>query len=266
MLYDHNARTAPVTKAVAERADYDRIMQIYRERFSDASNFSTFIIGAADLNTLRPLICQYLASLPATHKAETTDKRNVPQLVKKNEVVRFVKEQSTPLSNVTIFYMADVDFSPRTDLTLDMLSRVLQIAYTDSVREEKGGTYGVDVSFGLEKDDDPNTYLRISYKSDPKRYAELNPIVYKQLQNIAQQGPVAASVDKVKKYLKKQYEQAVITNDYWSYIFWHQHDDDADFDEGYTRMVDDISAAEIQRMAQLLLKQNHRVEVTMTTE
>lgn len=265
-LYDHNVRMAPVTVEIAKKADYNRIFGIYRERFSDASNFKTVFIGKVDMAQLRPLLCQYLATLPSTHKAEKSNKANVPQIVKKNEVVKFVHKQETPLANVSVFYTANVPFSPKNDLVLDMLTRVLQIAYTDSVREEKGGTYGVGVSFNLEKEDNPNALLRISYKSDPKRYEELNPVIYKQLLNIADHGPVASSMDKVKKYLKKQYGQMAITNDYWSYVIWHQLDDDADFDKDYCKMVDNLTASDVQKMAKELLKQNHRVEVTMLSE
>ena len=265
-LYDHNVRKAPVTVEIAKKADYNRIFEIYRERFSDASNFKTVFIGKVDMAQLRPLLCQYLATLPSTHKAEKSNKANVPQIVKKNEVVKFVHKQETPLANVSVFYTANVPFSPKNDLVLDILTRVLQIAYTDSVREEKGGTYGVGVSFNLEKEDNPNALLRISYKSDPKRYEELNPVIYKQLLNIADHGPVASSMDKVKKYLKKQYGQMAITNDYWSYVIWHQLDDDADFDKDYCKMVDNLTASDVQKMAKVLLKQNHRVEVTMLSE
>lgn len=265
-LYDHNVRMAPVTVEIAKKADYNRIFEIYRERFSDASNFKTVFIGKVDMAQLRPLLCQYLATLPSTHKAEKSNKANVPQIVKKNEVVKFVHKQETPLANVSVFYTANAPFSPKNDLVLDMLTRVLQIAYTDSVREEKGGTYGVGVSFNLEKEDNPNALLRISYKSDPKRYEELNPVIYKQLLNIADHGPVASSMDKVKKYLKKQYGQMAITNDYWSYVIWHQLDDDADFDKDYCKMVDNLTASDVQKMAKELLKQNHRVEVTMLSE
>lgn len=265
-LYDHNVRMAPVTVEIAKKADYNRIFEIYRECFSDASNFKTVFIGKVDMAQLRPLLCQYLATLPSTHKAEKSNKANVPQIVKKNEVVKFVHKQETPLANVSVFYTANVPFSPKNDLVLDMLTRVLQIAYTDSVREEKGGTYGVGVSFNLEKEDKPNALLRISYKSDPKRYEELNPVIYKQLLNIADHGPVASSMDKVKKYLKKQYGQMAITNDYWSYVIWHQLDDDADFDKDYCKMVDNLTASDVQKMVKELLKQNHRVEVTMLSE
>ena len=86
------------------------------------------------------------------------------------------------------------------------------------------------------------------------------------MRNIAEQGPVASSVDKVKKYLVKQYQQAAITNDYWSYIIWHELDDDADFDKNYCEMVEAMTPQQIQRMAQYLLDAKRCVEVTMLSE
>ena len=266
ILYDHHPRLAPVVQATLDKVNYDRILEIYRHAFSDASNFKTVIIGNYDEQELRRLCCQYLASLPSTGKHEQTNWQNVPKMIEGSSVNRFTKKMSTPLANVSIFYSADVPFTPQSDLELDFLKRCLSIAYTDSVREEKGGTYGVSVDFDLSKDEKPNTTLSISYNADPQRYEELNPIIYQQLENIAKYGPVASSVDKVKQYLIKQYGQAAITNDYWSYIIWHELDDEADFDKDYCKMVEEMTPAQIQRMAQRLLDAKRCIEVTMLSE
>ena len=266
ILYDHHPRLAPVVQATLDKVNYDRILEIYRHAFSDASNFKTVIIGNYDEQELRRLCCQYLASLPSTGKHEQINWQNVPKMIEGSSVNRFTKKMSTPLANVSIFYSADVPFTPQSDLELDFLKRCLSIAYTDSVREEKGGTYGVSVDFDLSKDEKPNTTLSISYNADPQRYEELNPIIYQQLENIAKYGPVASSVDKVKQYLIKQYGQAAITNDYWSYIIWHELDDDADFDKDYCKMVEEMTAEKIQRMAQRLLDAKRCIEVTMLSE
>ena len=266
ILYDHHPRLAPVVQATLDKVNYDRILEIYRHAFSDASNFKTVIIGNYDEQELRRLCCQYLASLPSTGKHEQINWQNVPKMIEGSSVNRFTKKMSTPLANVSIFYSADVPFTPQSDLELDFLKRCLSIAYTDSVREEKGGTYGVSVDFDLSKDEKPNTTLSISYNADPQRYEELNPIIYQQLENIAKYGPVASSVDKVKQYLIKQYGQAAITNDYWSYIIWHELDDDADFDKDYCKMVEEMTPAQIQRMAQRLLDAKRCIEVTMLSE
>ena len=266
ILYGHNPRLAPVVQETLSKVSYDRILDIYKERFSDAANFKTVIIGNYDEQELRSLLCQYLAVLPATNKHEQANKSNIPQIVGGTAVHKFSKKQATPLANVSIYYTADVPFSPKSDLELDFLKRCLSIAYTDSVREEKGGTYGVSVDFDLDKGEKPNATLKISYNADPSRYDELNPIIYQQLQNIAQYGPLASSVDKVKQYLVKQYAQAAITNDYWSYIIWHEIDDDTDFDKDYCKMVNDIKPADIQRMAQQILAAKRCIEVTMLSE
>ncbi len=266
ILYGHHPRMEPVVQKTLDKVDYDRILQIYRESFSDASNFRTVIIGNYDEQELRKLVCQFLASLPATHKNTETNYKNVPQIVAGDFATTFKKKMATPLANVSIYYTADVPYSAKADLELDFLTRVLQIAYTDSVREEKGGTYGVRVGFGLDRDDHPTAMLRISYNADPSRYAELNPIVYEQLQHIADNGPLESSMDKVRKYLIKQYDQVVITNDYWSYVIWHQLEDETDFDKDYKKMVSEMSGQDVQRMAQQLLAAKRRIEVTMLSE
>ena len=266
ILYGHHPRMAPVLQSTLDKVSYDRILEIYTERFSDAANFKTVIMGNYDEQQLRQMLCQYLATLPATNRHEQTNWARVPQVVDGSAVHVFSKPQATPLANVSIYLTADVPFTPQSDLELDFLKRCLSIAYTDSVREEKGGTYGVSVDFELDKDDRPNATMKISYNADPSRYAELNPIVYQQLKNIADRGPAATSMQKVKEYLTKQYAQAAITNDYWSYIIWHELDDDTDFDRDYCRMVNDMTAANVQRMAQQLLSSKRCIEVTMLSE
>ena len=279
ILYGHHPRTTPMTQERLAKADYDRILEIYRNAFSDASQFKAAIIGNMSLDELRPLIIKYLASLPAKSIAsiKTIDtietiapykvnEQNLPHFLKQDVTRTFRKKMATPLANVSIFYAADVDFTPRNDLILDVLKRTLSIAYTDSVREEKGGTYGVSVDFDLDKDDTPDATLRISYNADPDRYEELNPIVYGQMKAIADKGPEATSLAKVKEYLIKQYDQVAITNDYWNYIIWHELDDDADFDTGYKELVQGITAQDVQQMAQRLMQSGYRIEVTMLSE
>ena len=266
ILYGHHPRLAPVVQKTLEKADYNRIFKIYQERFSDASNFKTVIMGNYDEQQLRKFICQYLATLPSTGKHEQTDYSRIPQIVGGQSVHKFTKKQATPLANVSIYLTADVPFTPQSDLELDFLKRCLSIAYTDSVREEKGGTYGVSVDFGLEKTDQPNATFKISYNADPDRYEELNPIIYAQLKNIAERGPLTSSMDKVKQFLVKQYAQAVITNDYWDYIIWHELDDDTDFDKDYCKMVNEMTPQQVQRMAQRLLDAKRCIEVTMLSE
>ena len=73
-------------------------------------------------------------------------------------------------------------------------------------------------------------------------------------------------MQKIKEYLVKQYQQAVITNDYWNYIIWHELDDETDFDKDYCDLVRQMTPQQVQQMAQKILAAKRRIEVTMLSE
>ncbi len=265
IVYGNSPRVQPVKLKTLDRVNYDRILQIYKERFSNAGNFKMILIGNISLDSIRPLLCRYVASLPSTGKTETFAK-TYPQVQAGDATHLFHRAMKTPTANVSIFYSWQEPYNSKTDLDLDVLQRVLQIAYTDSVREEKGGVYGVSVSASCVESSTPTTLMKISFTCDPNRYDELIPVVYRQVQNIAERGPLDSSLDKVKKYLTKQYGQATITNDYWNYVLYNLLRHNVDFDDNYLDMVEAVSPADIQQMAARLLQAKRRIEVTMLPE
>lgn len=265
ILYGDNPRTAPLKLETLDKVDYARIMEMYKELFSNASNFKVLIIGNVNIDSLKPLLCQYIASLPA--KGGKTDIADTyPSIRNCNETHVFNHKQATPSALVGIYYTAELPYNPATDLKLDILRRVLQIAYTDSVREEKGGTYGVSVNFDLDKYSKPNAVLQISFRCDPSRYEELVPIVYAQLKQVAEKGPDLTSLSKTKKYLAKQYGQNIKSNDYWNYIIFNELYRNVDFHTGYLDMINNVSGNDIRNIARDILKQNRRLEITMKSE
>ncbi len=92
------------------------------------------------------------------------------------------------------------------------------------------------------------------------------PIIYKQITNIAQYGPEPSSMQKVKEYLLKQYDQVAITNDYWHYVLYNELRYGVDFDKDYKKMVNEITANEIQQMARNIINSNRRIEITMLSK
>ena len=268
IVYGNSPRVQPMKKDKLDRVSLDRIMQIYKERFASAEGFQMVLIGNIDMERLRPLLCQYIASLPkaATTTAQQTTTHPYPDVVAGNFTRKFTKKMNTPSAQVTIFYTFDEPFNLRSDLELDIFKRVLSIAYTDSIREEKGGTYGVGVDFDLSEDSNPRALVKISFRTDPAKYEELIPLVYQQIEHIAQQGPLASSMDKVKKYLVKAYGQNVTHNDYWDYLIYNYLRHGIDYDTDYLQILESVTPDDIRRVASDLLKSNRRIEVTMISE
>ena len=272
ILYGNHPRMQPTKRETLDRVSYDRVWQIYRESFADASKFTMLLVGNVDIDSLRPLLCQYVATLPSsknnTATAEPTSRKKYPTPDVRNtdETHLFKKRMNTPSALVNIFYTFEEPYTPKSDLALDVLQRVLQTAYTDSVREEKGGTYGVSVGYALEEDNRPTAMLRISFRTDPAKYETLIPIVYRQVAHIADRGPNPVSMDKAKKYLLKTYGQNIIDNGYWDYVIYHRLQDGIDFHTDYEQLVRNLTAGEVQQMAKDLLGSHRRIEVTMLSE
>lgn len=65
-LYNHDWRQAPMLLKDVKDINYDRILQMAKERTANANGWTFFITGNFDEATIRPLICQYLGALPAT--------------------------------------------------------------------------------------------------------------------------------------------------------------------------------------------------------
>ena len=223
------------------------------------------LVGNVNIDSLRPLLCQYVASLPAAGRKESFA-NNLPEVRNVNETHVFTKKMNTPSALVTIIYTFDLPYTPKSNLALDALRRVLTIAFTDSIREEKGGAYGVGVQGELDCNSRPNLLLKIGFRTDPEKYAALMPIVYRQLAHVAHvaQGRInPESIGKIKTYLKKAHQQEKLVNDYWSNILYQQLRYCIDLHADYEALVDQLSAADIQQVAQAIIKSNRRIEITM---
>ena len=265
IAYGHNERTAPMTLERLNKVNYQRIMQLYRERFADATGFKMLLVGNVNIDSLRPLLCQYVASLPAAGRKESFA-NNLPEVRNVNETHVFTKKMNTPSALVTIIYTFDLPYTPKSNLALDALRRVLTIAFTDSIREEKGGAYGVGVQGELDCNSRPNSLLKIGFRTDPEKYAALMPIVYRQLAHVAQGRINPESIGKIKTYLKKAHQQEKLVNDYWSNILYQQLRYCIDLHADYEALVDQLSAADIQQVTQAIIKSNRRIEITMKSE
>lgn len=272
ILYNNHPRMQPTRRETLKQVSFNRVWEIYREQFADASKFRMLLVGNINIDSLRPLLCRYIASLPsgknntATVTATKRTKYDTPDVRNADELHLFKKKMNTPSALVNIFYTFEEPYTAKSDITLDVLQRVLQMAYTDSVREEKGGTYGVSVSYNLEKDKRPAAMLRITFRTDPAKYDAIIPVVYRQIKHIADYGPNPESMEKVKKYLLKNYGQNIIDNGYWDYVIYHQLQDGVDFHTGYEKIVKKTTGREVQQMAGNILNSHRRIEVTMLSE
>ena len=265
--YGASDRVLPVTQDNINDINLDRMYQIYTERFKDLSGMNLIVTGDIREDEFEDLICTYIASLPGKRKnaQSPTVGPNTMSLRQGYYKTLFKKEMKTPSSLSNIIYSADIPFTAENDLKLDVLAQILRGIFTETVREEKGGTYGVSVSGQFWKYPEDGCSLTINFRHSPENYEELISIVNEQIKTMAVSGPSQEQLDRVKAYERKNYERALLTNGWWEYVRYHQLRDGIDFNNNYIENVNSLTPDDISNFCKKLLESNNRIEVTMQT-
>ena len=256
-------RMASMDKEQLKRVNYNRIMHIYKELFANAANFKLILTGNININKLKPLLCQYIATLPSNNTKETIGTYE-PKLVDGKKTYIFHKKQTTPTAITTIVIKGKMEYNNRNELLMDAIGQLLRIVYTEKVREDKGGTYSVQVSGNLQHHPNDEALLRIAFQTDPQKYNSLIPIVYKELEKMATEGPSQQDLDKVKAYELKVYNQVLRMNNYWEYVLYTDLYNGIDVDTDFRYIVENMTCDDIRTTLRNLIDQNNCIEVTMT--
>lgn len=256
-------RMESMNKEQLKRVNYNRIMHIYKELFANAANFKLILTGNININKLKPLLCQYIATLPSNNTKETIGTYE-PKLVDGKKTYIFHKKQTTPTAITTIVIKGKMEYNNRNELLMDAIGQLLRIVYTEKVREDKGGTYSVQASGDLQHHPNNEALLRIAFQTDPQKYNSLIPIVYKELEKMATEGPSQQDLDKVKAYELKVYNQVLRMNNYWEYVLYTDLYNGIDVDTDFRYIVENMTCDDIRTTLRNLLNQNNCIEVTMT--
>ena len=262
-MYNNHPRVVMMKPEMVDQIDYDRILEMYNDRFKDASDFTFYFVGNIDLETAKPLIAEYLGALPAINRKETfkDTKMSIRKGVYKNE---YAKKQQTPTATIVFLYSGKAPYTLKNDILLSFATQVLDMVYTEEVREKEGGTYGVNCFGDLQKYPKEQLLLQIVFQTDPAKKDKLAGIVVDELKKLAAEGPSDVHLQKVKEYMLKKYADNQKENGYWmnnlnDYFYYGM-----DMTEGYTDIVNSITAKDIQKFVSDLLKQGNEIEVTMT--
>ncbi|HBG40047.1 MAG TPA: peptidase M16 [Porphyromonadaceae bacterium] len=262
-LYGDTPYTEKMDAENLDKVDYDQLLKLYKERFADASNFTISIVGNVDMDSLRPHLEKYIASLPSTNKKEVA--KPVLKIIPGSRSCIFEQEEETPKSTITVLYHADHTFDFRNQLMASMLGQALTILYTKTIREEAGAAYSVGASSSAEYYPEEKAMVKVRFTTNPKSQELAVSLVDKGLQDIASEGPEKADIDKAKEYLLKVYQSNLTLNRYWQYVMSYQWNHGVDISKDYAAIVNDITAKDIQQFARNIMENGDRIAVIMTT-
>lgn len=264
VVYNNNIRAMRTKPEDLDRINYDRIIELYKERFADADDFEFFIVGDCDADTIAPLLAKYLGALPTKKGSETYKTIDLKMADGKLKNV-FEKQMETPNAVVLFLYHAPVEMNLRNRVMVGMLDQLMDMLYTETVREDEGGAYGVPVSAGLSRYPQQEATVQIQLPTAPEKRERMTEIVYQGVEDMVNNGPKEEDLQKVKEYLLRSHEESLKKNSYWmnqmaSYVLYGEENV-----APYIETVNSITAADIQELARRIFKSGNCIEVGMTS-
>ena len=264
VLYNNNVRAKRVRVEDIEKISYDRIIDIYKERFANAADFEFYLVGDLNADSVAPILAKYLGALPVSKKME---KYNVidRKLTKGEHTCIFEKEQDTPNATVNFIYHAPVAETMRNDIMVDMLEQLMSMLYTETVREDEGGAYGVPVNASLTDYPEEIATVQIKLPTAPEKIDRMMKVVYDGIEKMCAEGPSEDYLQKIKEYMVRSHAENLKKNGYWMSQLVTRTRYNKDYVTGYEEAVQNVTVGDLKELAQKIFKSGNRLVVGMKT-
>ena len=262
-LYQNHPRRQVTSAAQIESLNLETLARVHSALYSYADDFRFVIVGNVDLETLKPLVEKYIGSLPTSKKVEYAVVDDGVRTATGEVTNDFRAEMIQPKVSVYLTYSGAIEDNAKNRLVLDLLTRALDSRYMVSIREEKGGTYGVHVQGGINKEPVEQYMAIIVFDTNEQLADELVEICYAEIKKIAEEGPLAEDVAKSKEFLQKNYANVLENNSGWMSAITRWYEEGYNYKDEYLGILESITLEDIQAMAQKILNDNNRTLVIM---
>lgn len=213
VMSQNHFRRRPPSLAVLAELDLDAALEVYKDRFSDASDFTFIIVGNFEPSKIKPLVETYLGGLPSTGRVETWKDIGVapPPGVHKVEVARGLEPKST----VQLLFTGPALWGREEVHTIRSLAAALQFRLRELLREDLGAVYGVSVRGSLSRRPQERYQISIGFGCAPENVDTLIDQVFTEIDRVQAAGFEALYLEKVKETQIRQRETALKENSFW---------------------------------------------------
>jgi zinc protease len=265
ILTCHSPRTILVTPEFFNEISLEKMEMIYRERFSDAGDFTFFVVGNIPDSVAKPLVAKYIGSLTDLPRTENwaDNKNQFPHGMTSREIKIPLE---TKKATIVVVFNKKMPWSPVDNMKMSVIRDVLNLRYTEEIREKEGGTYGVSVAAQNDKFPKEEKTLQLSFDTDTAKAEHLKPIIFKIIEKLKASGPTAVDLDKVVKNLMKDREQAKPNNSYWMNMLtsYYRYNLNLDKPENFENILKSMTVKDVQKFAKKYFKKADVVDLVFT--
>lgn len=262
-MYPNNPYAVNPVPEDFDKLTIDKTIEIFKNRFNNPADFKFVFVGDMDIEVVKPMLAQWLGSLPTSKVRELPKDVNlVPQTgIKQTEIEQ---EMETSMATSWTLYSGELkEYDRHFVITADILSEILSMRYLDTIREDEGGSYGVSVDFNANDDVRYNYQLEIEFDTDPDRLPILYPIIEREIKKIADEGPDMTQLQKVKDNKLSNLATVKKRNGYWMSRIHDYLKLGVDKTINEQELYESISADDVKAVASKILSDGNRLNLTM---
>ncbi|HXT15631.1 MAG TPA: insulinase family protein [Gemmatimonadaceae bacterium] len=244
-----------------------RAYSIFRDRFADASGFTFLFVGNVDTTALKPLVTQYLATLPSTNRKETW--KDVGIRPPTGVVEKTVRKGTEPKSLTYVAFTGPIQFTDKERFDLQALTDVVRMKLIEVLREQMSGTYSPNIVSSSNKVPVPQYNIVAMFSSSPENVEPLTKALFTVVDSIQKHGPSQTDVDKVKEQMIRAHEVELKQNAYWVSSISARDQNGEDVAKAlatYEANIKNLTAADIQRAAATFFNMKNYVRVVLVPE
>ncbi|PJJ18648.1 zinc protease [Janthinobacterium sp. 67] len=213
-MFGDNPRVDGVPRAADfDKVGLDRSLEIFRQRFSSARDMTFIFTGSFDLGKIKPLIANYLGTLPVgevAHAYRDVGMRPVSGIVKKD-----IYMGSEPKSTISITFNGDVAYSDEQKLTLQALGEVLNLKVIEVLREKMSMIYGGGFETSMGQHPYGHYSVALNLPTGPENVDKVIAAAFAEINKMKTDGPSAADLEKVKLNWITRQQKSLRENNYW---------------------------------------------------
>ncbi len=263
VAYNHSPRKQLTTLAVIDSMDFKALHPLHNRLFGNGADLRFVITGSVDTLTLKPLIERYIGSLPTPAREPLNFVDDGVQPIKGAVSRSFQHPMQQPKVAVNILYSGEIAYSLKNRVTASFFTMALDNQYLKTIREEHGGTYGVSAQLSILRTPKPHYKLNISFDTNTSQSAELIPLIEYEIASIAANGVSAEQISKSREFLLKDFRNQLEHNSGVANYISALYNSNIDYFNNYEEIVNSITSNDIMSMAQLILRNQNRIEVVV---
>ena len=266
--YNHDWREKPFNLEDIKNVNYDRVIEIAKERTANAADFTFYFVGSFDEDAIKPLIEQYIASLPSQPGVKENFKEGA-KVAAGNVKNVFSRAMETPqTTSLVMWHSYDAPYTMENDIKADIAGQVLDVILLKKVREDEGAAYSPHGSAGMTiKGDKPFTQALTYVSMKPEKKDLVINIMRESINDVANGQIEADALQKIKEKMLKDYDTNAKSNAHWVNVLNMYKAFNVDTQNGYKEAVNKVTAADVSKFVkETLVKSNNCIEVTMNPE